>query len=386
MIAALAAAACESDTPSAPASPAQPTPPPPAPPPPEPPPAPTGLHVSGRTSDSITWTWNAVEGATGYSVQVSLDQTFDDTLVGNPETVLFGDEGRKVPLTTETAYTASGLDPETTLYVRVAAAAGTHDRPVLSVWTAPTVGMSEIPLRVSFAEETVAVREGDTVEIGIRWEAPDLANPLELEASPLGMTAEADDYELPTNTVTVPAGGATTGAATLSLTAVSDRQIAEGDEMLALRLVPPAGVAAELGRNLEVTIVDAGASPCFGVQMVATRVESLDAAPAWRRTTLEFTRGAEAGAVWFDWGGPYLHDENCDDEGCRMRWEERTPILEVNLVEWRMESSERKKDILKVEWFGSKALRFGFHSRDGACEGQPTVVCTAAGCELDNRP
>ena len=35
--------------------------------------------VSATTIDSITWTWNAVEGAIGYAVQVSSDEMFDAT-------------------------------------------------------------------------------------------------------------------------------------------------------------------------------------------------------------------------------------------------------------------------------------------------------------------
>ena len=71
---------------------------------------PTGLMVSETTETSITWTWNAVDGATGYAVQVSSDEMFgDDDDVHNTE---------------ETTYTASDLDPSTSVYVRVAATLG----------------------------------------------------------------------------------------------------------------------------------------------------------------------------------------------------------------------------------------------------------------------
>ena len=104
-----------------------------APPPPEPPATPTGLMVSDTTETSITWTWNAVEGATGYIVQASADEMFDAT-----ETVMF--DG--MPYTTETSYTAADLEADTTLYVRVAAAAGTVDAPLVSEFTTHVTGMT----------------------------------------------------------------------------------------------------------------------------------------------------------------------------------------------------------------------------------------------------
>ena len=250
----------------------------------------------------------------------------------------------------------------------------------------PTVAAPQPPaVVVTFASDTVGVTEGETADITVSYRINNLSGPLSLTVSPLDRGASPEDYELSATTLDIPAGQGVTGTATISFTAVVDDQIAEGDEVVELRLVPPGGVRAELDQNLEVRIADAGASPCSGAQVVATRIESLETARHWRRTTLELTQGTGAGAVWFDWGGPYLYDENCNDDECRMRWEEeRLPILEVNLVEWRMESSAAAtKDILQIEWYESKTLRFGFRSSDGTCEGEPTVACTAAGCELD---
>ena len=126
----------DDDTATTPA-PAPPPPPPPAPEPepePEPPQAPatpTGLHVDATTETSITWHWSAVEGAIGYAVQVSMDEMFDDT---DP-----------IAPTAETHYTVSDLAPETSVYLRVAAAAGTLEAPVLSAWTTHVTGMSAMP-------------------------------------------------------------------------------------------------------------------------------------------------------------------------------------------------------------------------------------------------
>jgi len=151
-------------------APTTPAPPPPAPPPapepeptPEPPATPTGLHVDEATSSSITWHWNAVEGAAGYVVQASTDEMFDDTVLGNAETVLF--DG--VPLTTETSYTATGLEAETSLYVRVAAAAGTPDAPVVSNFSTHVTGMTTaVPLAPAPTGLTVKTRGSDFIE----WE------------------------------------------------------------------------------------------------------------------------------------------------------------------------------------------------------------------------
>lgn len=113
-----------------------PTPPPASPPraAPEPPAAPTGLLVSETTQTSITWTWNPVEGASRYHVQASLDEVFDDS-----DNVVF--EGG-VSETMATSYTASGIDPGTTMHVRVQAVAGTAEAPVYSAWSAHVAGTS----------------------------------------------------------------------------------------------------------------------------------------------------------------------------------------------------------------------------------------------------
>ena len=250
--------------------------------------------------------------------------------------------------------------------------------------TAPTVTTPEPPaVVVTFASDAVNLKEGETVEITVRYRINNLSSPLSLAISPLDRGAAPEDYELSATTFDIPAGQGVTGTAAMSLIALEDNQIAEGEEVVALRLLPPGGIRAQLDQSLEVTIGDVGASPCAGVRVLATPIEPIETSRNYRRTTLELTQGREAGAVWFDWEGPYLHDEYCDDDDCRTRWENRFPILEVNLVEWRMESSSSgTEDFLEIEWFESKTARLRFRSADGACEGEPTVACTSAGCEL----
>ena len=132
-------AGCGEEDAPAPTTPA-PTPPPPAPEPeppaPEKPATPTGFQVASKTSNSITWTWNAVEGAHGYVVQTSADEAFDETDALN--------------LTVQPSYTATELAAETSLYARVAAGVATSATPsidpkdyLLSDWTTHVTGTTD---------------------------------------------------------------------------------------------------------------------------------------------------------------------------------------------------------------------------------------------------
>ena len=145
-----------------------------APPPPEPPATPTGLMASESTETSVTWTWDAVEGATGYVVQASTDEMFDDAILGNAETVLF--DG--LPFTTGTSYTAADLEADTTLYVRVrsgtatsealaaAVATGSLEGVLLSAWTTHVTGMTMAATLAAPANVRVKSRGSDYIE----WE------------------------------------------------------------------------------------------------------------------------------------------------------------------------------------------------------------------------
>ena len=115
-------------------------PPPPAPEPeppaPEKPATPTGFQVASKTSNSITWTWNAVEGAHGYVVQTSADEAFDETDALN--------------LTIQPSFTATGLAAETSVYARVAAGVLASAEPstdpkdyLLSDWTTHVTGTTD---------------------------------------------------------------------------------------------------------------------------------------------------------------------------------------------------------------------------------------------------
>ena len=86
LLSALLVTACgagdgEAPTPVTPAP--QPAPPPPPAPEPTPSRVPANLRVSASGEDFIEWSWDVVEGVSGYRVQFSLDEDFteDDEII-----------------------------------------------------------------------------------------------------------------------------------------------------------------------------------------------------------------------------------------------------------------------------------------------------------------
>ncbi|MDE0476126.1 MAG: fibronectin type III domain-containing protein [Gammaproteobacteria bacterium] len=160
----LLVAACGDEEVPAPTTPAPPpAPPPPAPEPepePEKPATPTGLQVASKTASSITWTWNAVEGAHGYVVQASGDETFDET--------------DQLALTIQPSYTATPLPADTSVYLRVAAGVLTAAAPsldpsdyLLSDWTTHVTGTTDAAAAALAAPTNV--RETDKGSNYIEW-------------------------------------------------------------------------------------------------------------------------------------------------------------------------------------------------------------------------
>ena len=131
----------EVPTPTTPAPTPAPTPTPTTPTPtPTPTPEPTGpatpenLRVSGTTSDSITWTWDAVEGVLAYQGQFSTDTTFTD--IG--QTALIDAPMR--------SHTVSGLQGNTTGNFRVRSGAGTSVTNLqYSDWSDAVTGTTSAP-------------------------------------------------------------------------------------------------------------------------------------------------------------------------------------------------------------------------------------------------
>ena len=195
----LLVSACGDEEVPTPTTPAPPPPPPPTPPPPEPepepePPAtPTGLRVSATTEDSITWTWNAVEGATAYAVQISMDQ-------------MFGDDDA-IALALAPTHTVSDLAPSTSIYFRVQAVVGTSLEDALrSEWSTHVTGMTAMPppppeppavpsgLQVSASGDDFVEWSWNAVEGADGYEVQFSTNEMFDGAETIGQTAEETSY------------------------------------------------------------------------------------------------------------------------------------------------------------------------------------------------
>ena len=196
----LLVSACGDEEVPTPTTPAPPPPPPPTPPPPpepepepEPPATPTGLRVSATTEDSITWTWNAVEGATAYAVQISMDQ-------------MFGDDDA-IALALAPTHTVSDLAPSTSIYLRVAAGVGTSlEDALLSDWSTHVTGMTATPppppeppavpsgLQVSASGDDFVEWSWNAVEGADGYEVQFSTNEMFDGAETIGRTAEETAY------------------------------------------------------------------------------------------------------------------------------------------------------------------------------------------------
>ena len=100
---------------------------------------------------------------------------------------------------------------------------------------------------VSFVEDAVTVAEGEVANIEIRYQATRLAGPLRLMVSPRDGNTVPADYEFSATSIEIPAGQEISGTKALSLTALADREIDEGHEVLSLRLVLPRRNAGATG-------------------------------------------------------------------------------------------------------------------------------------------
>ncbi len=235
---------------------------------------------------------------------------------------------------------------------------------------------------VSFESSLLTVAEGETGEIGVRYSIRNLPNPLTVMVSPLDGTTTPDDYKLTSMSVQLPAAQEVTGIATLPLIASRDNLLSEGDETLLLRMVPREGVQTPLGQELSITITDTHATACSGVEVLASPpIEKLFRIPGaiapTYSTQIQLRLEAHAPRVWFEWES-YL-PPNTDSNRYKVR---------VFVLDWRIESSgDTTNHSMDVRWYGERGSspdRLRLRSPDGACEGEPSLVCTIDGCELES--
>ena len=134
-----------------------PTPPIPVPVQPSAPGVPQNVRVTDRGQDFVAWQWDAVSGAAGYQVQVSIgDDSFsppdeEAALAANQTAVRFEDEA---------------LAPGTSVYLRVRAFAGTQAAPVYGQFSGAVSGMTAgaPPAMESDRERLVALYEATAGE------------------------------------------------------------------------------------------------------------------------------------------------------------------------------------------------------------------------------
>lgn len=120
------------------------------------------------------------------------------------------------------------------------------------------------------------------------------------------------------------------------------------------------------------------ASPCMGtVVLVATPPRSVGTA-ALVTLEMEFTAGSET--VAFDWIGPYAG-------GRDFRGNLSVERFLLWLTDWTTNVAPGSvRHAMTLAWPAGSlpGLETGirFRSEDGACSGEPSVVCTETGCEL----
>ena len=111
-------------------------------------------------------------------------------------------------------------------------------------------------INVSFEGASVRVPEGETRDITVSYEASNLPGSLEVGISALDLETSSDDYTFSPASITVSGGASSSGTGVISFSASADNRLAEGDERVALRLVPAAEVTTNAGPDLEVVVAD----------------------------------------------------------------------------------------------------------------------------------
>lgn len=140
-------------------------------------------------------------------------------------------------------------------------------------------------------------------------------------------------------------------------------------------------------------------SPCPGVRIRAERRPALADDPGadrvrrigdarWYSTTLTVEWSAGSDDVVLDWVGPY-RDWYWDSE--EEGWEffsGKGPVLDVNLSQWRAESSliGSVTHVTEIAWPESEDAVLRFRADGGACDGEPVVTCTRRDCAMSSGP
>lgn len=248
------------------------------------------------------------------------------------------------------------------------------------------VSLREGGVLVSFGPDPVAVTEGESTAVPIRYEARNLPSPLRLGLSALAGTAADDDFTLETDSFVVPAGRGVTGTATIPLSAPRDALFSEEDETGSLRLLPPEPrpPGVRLGAATEFVVREGGASPCPGLSIRALPPVVLEPGPGTfdeglLSTTLTLTQEPSAADAVLFQRSPYILTETLVERG----W---PSVSVLNFADWRIEAAGgATTHSLDLRWPGEESLvepnlEFGFLGN--ACPGDALATCSATGCEL----
>ena len=107
----------------------------------------------------------------------------------------------------------------------------------------------------------------------------------------------------------------------------------------------------------------------------------------WFATRLTVEWSPEAGNAVFDWAGPWRdwEWEWWERDGAQakpLRGESRL-YLDISISDYRIEASGLvTRHTMEIAWPETTEARLRFRSEDGACDGEPTVVCNLAGCGI----
>lgn len=248
------------------------------------------------------------------------------------------------------------------------------------------VSLREGGVLVSFGPDPVAVTEGESAAVPIRYEARNLPSPLRLGLSALAGTAAADDFTLDGDSFVVPAGRGVTGTASVTLSAARDALFSEEDETGSLRLLPPEPrpPGVRLGAAREFVVREGGASPCPGVSIRALPPVVLEPGPGTfdeglLSTTLTLTQEPSAADAVLFQRSPYILTETLVERG----W---PSVSVLNFAHWRVETAGgATTHSVDLRWPGEESLvepnlEFGFLGN--GCTGDALATCSATGCEL----
>ena len=109
----------------------------------------------------------------------------------------------------------------------------------------------------------------------------------------------------------------------------------------------------------------------------------------WFATRLTVEWSPEAGNAVFDWAGPWrdwywdADEEQAKSLGGESRGFARRLYLDISISDYRIEvSGPVTRHTMDIAWPETTEARLRFRSEDDACDGEPTVVCTLAGCGI----